>query len=270
MRPALRGVGNLSLSACGAVLVTLPGAHYRIDQVHCDHWPAPLAHVGLWLLYLLGVALLSLGWLGMVSMLSREERAGAPRISLGTVLGMGVLPHAIALFAPLFLSEDPLCYAAIGRAIAKFHADPHLPLREGMPPGDPFLQILEPAWQRQPSAYSSGFHEIARLVARIGGDDLGRQLRLYQLIGLLSMLAVACLSALAARRARDQTDPSLGFERTLSPRAEGVRAAALVLFCPLAIIEGTLSAHNDGLLAVTVALAALFVVQGHRGLNHRS
>src|SRR5439155_21447492 len=72
------------------------------------------------------------------------------------------------------------------------------------------------------------------------------QLHLWQLIGAASMLATAWLAALATPAAR-------------------ARTAALVLFCPLAIVEGTMSAHNDGLLAVSVAAAALALRRGHRG-----
>jgi hypothetical protein len=48
--------------------------------------------------------------------------------------------------------------------------------------------------------------------------------------------------------------------RAREPERAG-SAAAAVLFCPLAVIEGTVSAHNDHLLALSVALLALLTVK---------
>ena len=101
-----------------------------------------------------------------------------------TVLLAGTLPHLLALSSPLFLSEDPLAYAAFGHAIAKYHADPRLPLDQVLPALDPFLRSVQAGWRPAASAYSPGFNALAALIARVGGDDLARQLQLYQLLGL--------------------------------------------------------------------------------------
>lgn len=206
----------LVASICGAFLVTLPGYRYRIDVVRCDAWPGILEYWPLWIGYLAGVALLACAWLR----LSDGERPG--RWSLRATLCLGALPHLVAATGPMFLSEDPLAYAANG---ADAFFVPH----------HPFYQALQPAWRNVASVYSIGFDGLAHLVALGGGQHLTRTLHLYQVLGAACMITTGWLVGLTS----------------------GPRAAALVLFCPLAIIEGTLSAHNDGLLAISVALAVL-------------
>jgi hypothetical protein len=254
------------LSLCGAFLVTLPGTWYRIDRARIDPWPDPAAHAGLWLLYLVGVALLAVSWIRIAARFSEKvsDRERKPP-SLKLVLLLGTLPHLVALSGQPFLSEDPLAYAAFGRAAAIYQGDPQRPLDTVLPASDPFFRSVQPGWRNAPTAYSAGFNALAALIARIGGDDLHCQLRLYQGLGLASMLIVAGLAGVAAERARTRGNSSLSEARQLSPHAEGARAAALVIFSPLAIIEGTLSGHNDALLAVAVALAALCIVEGRRG-----
>ncbi len=241
------------MSGCGALLVTLPAQRYRIDAVRCAEWPSPWTTWPLWIGYLAGIALLTIAWL----------RLAASARRLGPLLVAGLLPHVIACASPLFLSEDPLYYAALGHARTTRHGDPRLPLSAALPPGDPFLQHVQPAWRDLPSAYERGFDALTAVVDRLAGDELGRALRLYQLLGAACMLATAALTARAVERARDNGEsPRLA---TPDGAGAGARAAALVLFCPLAVVEGTLSGHNDALLAVSVALAALARAERRHG-----
>jgi hypothetical protein len=150
--------------------------------------------------------------------------------------------HTIALFAPPFLSSDPLFYAAIGRSMAEYHGSAYAPLRDTLPAGDPFLRQLGPDWQRGTSAYFPGWNQVARAVAWWAGDSVTTALRLHQMVGLLAILVAAALVG-AATRARDRDGAG--------------SAAAAVLFCPLAVIEGTVSGHNDALLAVSTALVVV-------------
>ncbi|HWE26399.1 MAG TPA: glycosyltransferase 87 family protein, partial [Polyangia bacterium] len=83
---------------------------------------------------------------------------------------------------------------------------------------------------------------LARLVALAGGDDVTLQLRMYQALNLGVLVAVAALAG----------------------RTFGTRAAALVLFAPIAIIDGTVNPHNDALIALATAAFALALVRGRR------
>ena len=164
-------------------------------------------------------------------------------------LVVGTLVHVVALLVFPFLSLDPLFYAATGHAMAKYHGSPYVPLRAVLPAADPFLLALSADWQAGTSAYFPGWHELARGIAWLAGDALPLHLKLYQALGLLTMVSTAALVGLAVR--------------TTDARRAG-SAAAVVLFCPLSVIEGTLSAHNDHLLALAVALLVLAAAKGRR------
>lgn len=222
----VRARGAVALALVGTVALWLPAFRYRIDAATCASWPAPLGSGGgLALAYVLGVALLSLGWL----------RAAAVEWTLGRALALGALVHAVAMVAPPFASNDPLFYAAIGRSMARFHAAASTPLSLVLPAGDRFLTVLPEAWRGGTSPYGAAFNQLCRLVALVGGDDLSLQLRLYQAINLVVLVAAAALAG----------------------RAFGARAAALVLFAPVAVVDGTINPHNDALLALAVAAFAL-------------
>lgn len=238
-RPAGWPVAALAASAAGGALLSLPASYWRIDGASgLGHGRA--ASVACAAAYALALALLAYGW----------RQATASRLGLGVALASGAIVNGVAVLAPPFLSLDPLCYAAIGRAIARFHQSPYRPLFETLPPGDPFLLRLPPLWQHQGSAYSSGFHVASRIIATFAGDSLGLFLRSLQLLNVAAMFVAAWLTAIA-----------VGIRQ---PEARG-RAAALVLFCPLTIVEATVSAHNDALMAACVGAFVLAVELRHHG-----
>lgn len=223
----IRGASLSSRSAyllglCGAALLVLPAGRFRPDVVLCPAWP-PLAQGALLgTIYAAGVGLLSACWL----IVSRSRQGGAR--SVREVLLCGALIHGLALCGAPYLSQDPLYYAALGKALAHGRG---APLLGALPPGDPFLVVLPEEWRHGPSAYGPGFHLFVRAVALVAGDRLWLHLRIYQGVGLGLMLLCAALCG----------------------RVGGPRAAALVLLCPIAVVEGTQTPHNDSFLAVCVA-----------------
>ncbi|HXU69453.1 MAG TPA: glycosyltransferase 87 family protein [Polyangia bacterium] len=230
----VRARGAVALALGGAVALWLPAFRYRIDAATCGSWPAPLgAGAGFALAYVLGVALLSLAWL----------RAMRVEWTLGRALLAGALVHAVAMVAPPFASNDPLFYAAIGRSMARFHAAASTPLSLVLPHADRFWTILpNDAWRGGTSPYGAAFNQICRLIATVGGDDLTLQLRLFQGLNLAVLVAAAALAG----------------------RAFGARAAALLLFAPVAVIDGTVNPHNDALIALAVAAFALALARTPR------
>jgi hypothetical protein len=211
----------VALALVGAVALWLPAFRFRIDAATCAAWPSALYMLA----FVAGVALLSVAWL----------RALKEDWSLRRVLVSGAIVHLVAMVAPPFASNDPLFYAAIGRSMARFHASAATPLSLVLPAGDHFLALLPPAWQGGTSPYGPAFNQLARLIALVGGDDLTLQLRLYQLVSV-------CL---------------LTGSGWLAGRAFGPRAAAMVLFAPIAIVDGTVNPHNDALIALAVAAFGL-------------
>jgi hypothetical protein len=228
----------------GAALIALGGRLYRVDTMHCPAWPPLAVGLGYAPLYLLALGILAVSWIG----LNRE----VSRLPLGRLLLVALPVHLVAMIGLPFLSDDGLAYAAVGRAQALYHAGAFTPLGESLPLGDPFRLAISryDAWLAGGSAYSVGFNALAWAVARLGGDDLLLQLRLYQLVGLGATLAAAALTARAAE--------------TVEP-GSGSRAAQLVLFSPLALVEASVNLHNDALLMVVVALFALCVAKERPG-----
>jgi hypothetical protein len=225
--------------------LALLGQRLRIDRIgdQCALWPRLEEGVLYGLGYLVSLALLTVGWLRM----SRLE------LPMRRVLGWGVLVHLTAMIGAPFLSLDTLCYSSLGRAMCDFHGSPYQPLTHSLPGGDTFLVLLPVGWRTGGSAYWPGFHQLARAIAAAGGPHLWIHLRLYQLVGVLSAVSAAALVGLAV----DERDEA---------RFSGAEACALVLFCPLTVIEATVNAHNDALMMMAVALFALLSVRRTPGL----
>ncbi len=231
--------GLVLLGLAGAALLCVPAGHYRIDLGEC---PAALplsGNVMRFGAYLLGVSALTAAWLG----LTRAAEQG--RLSVRGALGLAALLHLMALASLPYLSDDPLFYAAVGRAMTTYHRAASVPLGQSLHQGDALLAVLPASWRGASSTYAGGFDALCALIARVRADDIAFQLRAFQLVGMLSMLGAAALAGQAA----------------------GARGAALVGLAPLGMIEATIGAHNDALLALLVAAFALLQVRGQRVLR---
>lgn len=248
-REDVKYIGEVSISRSvassllGAALLGVPAAYYRITRPECTANFSIYQHLFACGIYLLAVALLTAGWIGML----RRTEGAKPAATLPGVLGLGALVHLCCLLGLPFLSRDPLFYASLGRAAVRFGGTPYTRLCNSLPPNDPFLRLLPDVWRCGTSAYGSGFNRLTVLLARLSPDDLNLQLRLYQLVGLVALVLTAWLAGLAARAHASNDNAT----ETASDR--GPWAAALVLFSPLAVIEGTLSGHNDVFLALVAA-----------------
>jgi hypothetical protein len=244
-------------SLVGAALLIPVAQRYRIDAWgdDCAARPGALATVPWAVALAVAIALLAWGWV-------RVERLG---LSLRGTFACAAVVHAIAICAPPFLSLDPLCYAAVGRAMAVFHRDPYASLGGSLPPGDRFLALLPVGWTLGGSAYWAVWNQLCRAVAMAGGDNLAVHLRLYQLFGAGCVFASAALVARAVETAARASGG--GGEGDAGAGHAGARAAAFVLFSPLAILEATVGAHNDALLMLTVALFTLCAARGQQALG---
>lgn len=231
----------LGSSLVGAGLLAVPASVFRIDVLaeQCSRWPAQTTALAMGAVYLAALACLTVGWLTATRDASQRSTA---------FLG-AVLIHVVALVAaPPFLSMDPLFYAAIGH-VTVAGGDPYLPLASALA-GDPLLSLLPESWRTGNSAYFPGFHVIAALLSRAAAGSILTELRLFQALASVCMLAVAAMIGGAVRRRSD--------EKTAA------QAVALVGLCPLVVIEATVGAHNDAVIAVTVAVAVVLLVRGRR------
>ncbi len=246
----------VGLGALGALLLSVPGFRYRIDAVNCAVWPALGPRMLYAATYLLALLLLTLAWLKLLGRAQQPDGPGGRRILLYAAVINGA-----ALLSPPFLSDDPLFYAAIGRVLAGFGGSAYAPLCRTLPPGDWFLTVLTPAWQCGTSAYFPGFHALAWGIGTLGGGSLTLHLRLYQLLGAAVVLLTAWVTGAALAAADRATDePGNGGRR--SPWQRPAAGIALIALNPLCVIEASVNAHNDVLLALGCAAATYFIVRG--------
>lgn len=241
----------LALSLAGAALLSVPATRFRIDEARCSSWPPLVERLVASGAYLLALGLLCAGFFAVLAALPSSEAGQARRgPGLRALYLSALVVHAVAWLSPPFLSDDPLFYAASGRAMAQFAAAPMTPLCQALPSGDRFLVVLKESWRCGQSPYLTGFHLLERLLGRVAGDDLGLALRLYQLVAAVAVLLSAALVGEAAR--------ACGRSRE--------RAVALVALNPLAIVEATVNPHNDVFLLLSAALAVWCFAQRQRRL----
>ncbi len=277
------GVPRKVLYAACALLGTgliLVGAQlFRIDHVRCTNWPPLSTGYPYALAYVAALTLLTIGWLGLSELgaapadpltpkaaRAADSVAGRQAVSLSFILLVGIACNVLATLVPPFLADDGLAYAAVGRALGVYHKDMFAPLGESLPLSDPVRIAISSnyGWLSVGSAYAPGFNWLAGRIARLAGQDVALSLHLFQLCSM----AAAVLAAVVAGRAAflfvlGQPPGAAGspaLHRTA--QAAGNRATALVLLCPLTIIEAANNAHNDSFLMLSVAGFALCVVRG--------
>lgn len=231
---AAHGYCALGLSA--TLLLGPIGQHFRIDLYRCPVWPVWPVRLALCVSFLLCVGCLWFAW----QKLLRLAEAGL--LSLRFAAFSTVLWHGAALLSPPFLSDDPLFYLALGRALSVDPGAAGKSLVSVLGTADEVVRLLPPHWQQGQSAYQSGFHALAWLVQAVPGLSLSGRLTVYQ---AMSFAAVLGASALCARVVQRQgLSAAVGF--------------SLVGLSPLAVLEATLSAHNDVWLLLCMAAFVFF------------
>jgi hypothetical protein len=272
-----REAAYYACALAGSGLTVAVGLLYRIDLVKRGNWPSMSTGWISAVVFLAALGLLTMAWIGLAQLCRGRTLLGqtlpdAQRPTATRIVLMGLLVNLAAMITPPFLSDDSLAYAAIGRAIGTYHQPMYMPLGEALPQGDPFRELISqyPLWLSSGSAYNPAFNWIACGVNYLAGENLNLQLRLFQLVGLLAMLLATLVTGKAAREAplEPLAVPNSAATPQPAPSVAGwraIQAMALVIFCPLTVIEATANAHNDSLLALSVALFALCVVRQHRG-----
>lgn len=234
------------LGLIGAAVLAAISLRFRVDTTRCAVWPPPGQSLGAAALYLVALALVTASWLGVT------RRAASPAgPGVGRVLAYAASLHLVLLIGLPFLSDDVLFYAGLGRVlnVAPPGTSATVPLCQVLPASSPFLRVLDAHWRCSSSSYLPGFHLIAWAVGKLGQAELARHLRLYQVVSMWTVLLTGGVTAAALRQSGQR--PAFG--------------AAVVTLNPLALIEGTLNAHNDVFLALSCSLFVLAVGR-RRGL----
>jgi Dolichyl-phosphate-mannose-protein mannosyltransferase len=184
-----------------------------------------------------GVAVLALGLAGTGFLFAIRE-AWYGRISLRTVLTLGVAFHAVVVLLPLLISQDVYQYAIYGRIAGVHHANPYLsPPR--LFPADTFSALASPDWRNQPAPYGPGFIMLARLVSGLANRPQTFVFIFKLLAGLASVATMLVVADIVRRRW-----PS-----------RAAFAAAVIALNPAVLFAAVGSGHNDAPIALLIALA---------------
>ena len=172
-----------------------------------------------------------------------EAWRGNVSLRAGLLLVVGF--HAVVLLLPLLFSRDVYSYAFYGRIVGVYHGNPYVqtPLVYAK---DPMWNLLGPKWVDTPAVYGPLFTSVAGVIARLVQSPIG-QVNAYRVLAVTASLSTVFVTAWTAR----EIWPS--------------RAAfAVVAFGanPVILFHSVGSAHNDLLVALSIAVALAFVVRG--------
>lgn len=172
---------------------------------------------------------------------AREAWRG--RLSVRTVVMVGVALHVLAFVLPLFISRDVYSYSYYGRMVSEYGVNPytHTP---GEFLRDPFYLYVSHFWIDSPSVYGPAFSALAGGVTWLT-SGVAATIKGFKLVAALASVATMLLVVLAARRVRPE---------------RAAFAGLLVGWNPVIIFHNVAGGHNDALVGLAIAGAALLLL----------
>jgi hypothetical protein len=157
-------------------------------------------------------------------------------LGLTVVAVVAVLLQVQAVLAPYGLSGDVFSYAIYGRIFAVYGGSPYLepPIQYASDPFYPYVY-----WMHVPSFYGPLWTLISGWIVVLAGGEIGAAVLLFRVVQAVSLLLAAVVVYLVLRA----TDPR-----------RAMVGAVLISWCPLAVVESGLSAHNDVLMAALIVV----------------
>lgn len=183
--------------------------------------------------------------LAVLGFLLALRAAWRGEVGVRAVLGLAAVAHLAVLTLPLLLSRDVYSYGMYGRIAGVHGANPYVAAPADFP-DDPLFGLVGPRWIRAPAVYGPLFTLISAGVARSAGS-VGGLVLAFRALAAASSLATAFLAVALARRLR--------------PERAAFAAAAFGLN-PVVLFHAVGGGHNDLLVALAVALAALLATGG--------
>lgn len=164
-------------------------------------------------------------------------------LSVRTVIVVGVLLHLLALVIPLFLSRDVYSYSYYGRMVSEYGVNPYQ-----WTPGhflqDPFYRYVSHFWVDSPSVYGPAFSALAGGVTEVASGVVAA-VKGFKLVAAVASVATMVLVVMAAGRVRPE---------------RAAFAGLLVGWNPVIIFHNVAGGHNDALVGLAVAGAALLLL----------
>ncbi|HEX6208676.1 MAG TPA: hypothetical protein VF058_10020 [Actinomycetota bacterium] len=164
-------------------------------------------------------------------------------LSVSRVIWVGVALHVLAFVLPLFLSRDVYSYAYYGRMVSRYGVNPYL-FTPGQFLQDPFYLYVSHFWIDSPSVYGPAFSALAGWATGIASSVPGT-VDAFKLVAAVAGVGTMLAVVAAARQVR--------------PRRAAF-AGLLIGWNPVLIFHNVAGGHNDALVGLAVALAALLVL----------
>jgi alpha-1,6-mannosyltransferase len=164
------------------------------------------------------------------------EARVAPRV----VAVAAAVAIALAVAGPVLLSRDMSSYAVHGRIVALDRDNPYSDTPADHL-NDPFTPFVSPEWLRSRSVYGAAFTDLSGLLA-LAARSPAAAIRWFKVLAGIGIGGAAWAAAALARR----RDPSLV-----------ALAIAMVGLNPVIVIHTVGGGHNDALIALGLAVAAL-------------
>jgi hypothetical protein len=188
--------------------------------------------------FVVGVVLITLGWLGLIG--RAERQPWSPRARLVAVLAVLALWSVPLLLGPPLLSNDVYSYAAQGELQSRgidptSHGPVYLLSGSFAAPADPY-------WRNDPAPYGPVWVELSRVVVEASDHDAARAVWGFRGLAALGVAMSAAGVVLIARSYR------------ISPAV----AVAVGVANPLVLLHLVGGGHNDALMLglLTLGLAA--------------
>ena len=189
-----------------------------------------------------GVAAVALAAAGF-ALAAREAWRG--RLSVRTVLLLAGVYHLVVLTLPLLFSRDVYSYAMYGRMAGVHGANPYVAVPADFP-GDPAFGLVGPRWIETPAVYGPLFTLLSAGMARAIGSLQGLVVA-FRTLAICASFATAVAAVALARRVRPE---------------RAAFAGAVLGLNPVVLFQSAGSGHNDLLVALGIAGAALALVGG--------
>src|SRR5487761_953454 len=174
---------NRRLALVGTAMVVTTIAFSLLENRAAANRNIPLQETTVWA----GLAILaSLYWRGWTEINRRDEGTLRGVVAIAAILGIA------GVMLPAFGSPDIYAYANMGWMQYRYHLNPyaHLILEASGWQHDP---MLAGGWQNIAMPYGFLFTQLTRLLAMLGGGNLGVTLILFRLTNALACAAIAAM-----------------------------------------------------------------------------
>ncbi len=221
------------LGCFGALAIAVTAPRWRLSGVAWRLSVPGVPHDGVRpftaIVFLVGVALLSMGWIGLMAAV--EQTRDNPRQKMRTVLLACAFWFVPVLLGPPLLSSDVYSYGAEGEMVTQ-GLDPTSGAMADLVQG-PFVARTDPIWRLSAgNGYGPVFMGTAAALVTVSGHDPDLSVWLFK---LLALTGVALAGWGITRLARQHgVDPAL--------------AVAFGIANPIVVLHVVGGAHNDGML----------------------